>query len=1030
MCKHRGLVRAGGVIGALAMFFVFLWVTPSSIIAQTADVPSAPRVEVAKTNTVQSTSNRNQIFAVGGSQVCGIDIDSGIRCWGIDTYGAVTNIDNGFGPTIREPSQIAAPDDAEGTLHFENARSLGIVGVSPCAVRTDDRLYCWGYLFDAVPSRVEGLGHVDRIEFGVDTLCASMADNGDIYCMTHVSIEQLGLVSGVPKKIVDAATQPYVDFAVGYNSLCILEEVGGAVECWGRNLHGQLGRGFVTPLGPEFDVYEDDFAPVINLTGVIDIETRDELVCALKENGDLYCWGDNSFDVIMPMYGGETPDPVYEVPTPTQIGYNKATVGHVAQLEVGTGSYCLLNTDGEAHCYLPEGLFTVDLGPAPQLSGITDLELGTDIVCGSTALGELICLGDDADGMRGVGECDPFAAGEDVSCNDIPQGTPVVGGAWLLVYGATIEGRIIDEYKAEENPPPAPKLANTFVVTMTDSSGDAVTTMTNSDGEFSFTGVITGAYMIEVESPRHDLESPDHNLVEIGIEDFGFTREISFTAGLMPDNGIRPEPGAFFFRNWGVIPGTPVDGDLNTQSILGLFGKRVCEDEDVADCDLTYAAEQWRLAELAEMENGHCSGMAMSAHFFHAGALVPSLLQEDATTPWELFRVPAVTNYIAQSHVLQNLIPKTGSTGWSYVYDGAGTPKDVLETIRTILRVDPLNPVYLGIKDKKYGAHALTPFRVERISKSVQRVYVYDSNYPGAMDHYVTFDTDANTWEYAFGSVNPDQPAVIWKGNAATKSLRLRQTTPVKNASQVASGGWACPFCVIPAEAAAAGAESTLLVMGDLLWATGDGGNAGWDAAKEEFVNSISGAELLYSDTGAGYQTGADLLLPASASYTLASTAAQEGAVMLTILGAGYGTGANLPDAEEGKTFQVTSGAGGRSIRYVSTGSGAAPALFILDDTGEEPYRVDLAISGLGTDDSVELVALADGNGWQLALTRSANGETHTFTSDVLPATGDVAVVMDAGAWNGNGDLPATVNGVSTMLPASAGAVWLPVVNR
>ncbi|MEJ7729027.1 MAG: RCC1 domain-containing protein [Polyangiaceae bacterium] len=62
----------------------------------------------------------------------------------------------------------------------------------------------------------------------------------------------------------------------------------GGVGCWGRNTHGQLGRGSTDndthPL-PE---------PVPGLADVIRLATGKTHACAIVRGGTLRCWGENS----------------------------------------------------------------------------------------------------------------------------------------------------------------------------------------------------------------------------------------------------------------------------------------------------------------------------------------------------------------------------------------------------------------------------------------------------------------------------------------------------------------------------------------------------------------------------------------------------------------------------------------------------------------------------------------------------------------------------------------------------------------
>ncbi|KAJ1467984.1 hypothetical protein T484DRAFT_2302239 [Baffinella frigidus] len=80
----------------------------------------------------------------------------------------------------------------------------------------------------------------------------------------------------------------------GYGHTCALFEHGG-VRCWGRNHYGQLGRGNTATIG-------DDAGEVASLADVdlglgrtvVQLAAGYQHSCALRDDGHLKCWGDNS----------------------------------------------------------------------------------------------------------------------------------------------------------------------------------------------------------------------------------------------------------------------------------------------------------------------------------------------------------------------------------------------------------------------------------------------------------------------------------------------------------------------------------------------------------------------------------------------------------------------------------------------------------------------------------------------------------------------------------------------------------------
>lgn len=187
-----------------------------------------------------------------GSHTCAL-LDSGdLRCWGKAKFGKL-----GYGHT-NTIGDDETPDTV-GTVPVGGAvREVAAGKYNTCAILEDDTLRCWGWnKFGQL-----GLGHTRDI--GDDELPASTDP-----------IDVGGTVA---------------DVAVGRRHVCARLE-RGAIRCWGWNEHGQLGIGRTENIG-------DDETPAS--TEAIAFESAVETVgagslhvCALLENGDVVCWGDN-----------------------------------------------------------------------------------------------------------------------------------------------------------------------------------------------------------------------------------------------------------------------------------------------------------------------------------------------------------------------------------------------------------------------------------------------------------------------------------------------------------------------------------------------------------------------------------------------------------------------------------------------------------------------------------------------------------------------------------------------------------------
>jgi alpha-tubulin suppressor-like RCC1 family protein len=88
---------------------------------------------------------------------------------------------------------------------------------------------------------------------------------------------------GVPVAGVDDIDQ----VTGGWGHSCALK--AGTVWCWGSNVGGLLGRGFVS---------ERETVPeaVRDLSDVVAIDSGYYRTCAVTANGSLYCWGGGDLD--------------------------------------------------------------------------------------------------------------------------------------------------------------------------------------------------------------------------------------------------------------------------------------------------------------------------------------------------------------------------------------------------------------------------------------------------------------------------------------------------------------------------------------------------------------------------------------------------------------------------------------------------------------------------------------------------------------------------------------------------------------
>jgi alpha-tubulin suppressor-like RCC1 family protein len=86
---------------------------------------------------------------------------------------------------------------------------------------------------------------------------------------------------------------PTVDVAIGYRHACALLRDGTAT-CWGQNAVGELGRGTTSPVGaPRARCRASPTSWSVTSHAPNDGPVEGSHTCALRRNGELYCWGKN-----------------------------------------------------------------------------------------------------------------------------------------------------------------------------------------------------------------------------------------------------------------------------------------------------------------------------------------------------------------------------------------------------------------------------------------------------------------------------------------------------------------------------------------------------------------------------------------------------------------------------------------------------------------------------------------------------------------------------------------------------------------
>ncbi len=235
--------------------------------------------------------------AVGRTHTCGVASEGGgadsLFCWGSDVNG---ELGNGAGMSQPMPSP-ASPTPGNDATWTELAAGFN----HTCALRQDGSLWCWGrnaqgQLGDGTttprqePQQILSAGADDWIGVAASgEFTCGLRASGALFCWGRNDSAQLGLGD-----VVSPVTSPqqvgsfFKSIDAGANHACGVT-TAGELFCWGRNASGELGLG--NSAGPVMSPAkvsdEKDWARPVLGQGLS--------TCALKESGDLYCWGSGGF---------------------------------------------------------------------------------------------------------------------------------------------------------------------------------------------------------------------------------------------------------------------------------------------------------------------------------------------------------------------------------------------------------------------------------------------------------------------------------------------------------------------------------------------------------------------------------------------------------------------------------------------------------------------------------------------------------------------------------------------------------------
>ncbi|MEC8520288.1 MAG: ELWxxDGT repeat protein, partial [Candidatus Thermoplasmatota archaeon] len=314
----------------------------------------------SSTSSSSSFVYANNKLATGVSHTCAILDNGDVKCWG----------DNGYGQlgTGAQSTLYAPPSTSINLGTGRTAVALAAGHYYTCAILDNGDLKCWGrdnmgqlgdggainwYDYTLSPSTTAidlGTGRTAVAVAAGEAHTCAILDNGELKCWGMDVKGQLGdggsdtNTAAPSSTAIDLGTgRTAVAVAAGSLHTCAILD-NGDLKCWGDDNTGQLGNGpiYSTPV-------RSPPSTAIDLgTGrtAVAVSAGDGITCAVLDNGELKCWGYDSHGQLGD--GGATRQDT-NAPSSTAIDLG---TGRTA-VAVANGWYqtCAILDNGESKCW-------------------------------------------------------------------------------------------------------------------------------------------------------------------------------------------------------------------------------------------------------------------------------------------------------------------------------------------------------------------------------------------------------------------------------------------------------------------------------------------------------------------------------------------------------------------------------------------------------------------------------------------------------------------------------------------------------
>lgn len=488
---------------------------------------------------------------------------------------------------------------------------------------------------------------------------------------------------------------------------------------------------------------------------------------------------------------------------------------------------------------------------------------------------------------------------------------------------------------------------------------------------------------------------------------------------MVADLGFRPEVNGFSFENYGGDTGRT---NLEAADVQRMFGDVACASMAGGNCILTPAAEQWMKQINDSMSGGHCEGFAALSLAFYSDKEKADTFGAPNAEGLKIDNNQPLQREIAYYFATQYTKPTTAN-------EIKKTPSEILDLLIDAFKNGPSKETYtMGIYQRGFkGGHAITPFAVQDMGGGKFAVLVYDNNYPN-ITRNVIIDRNANTWNYV-ASINPNEPASEYEGDATTGTLSITATTPRTEKQE-------CAFC---AQAAGSAPGANLLAPTDQqynqIWLDGDGKMLLTDKdghrlgiVDGNLVNEIPGAYVETPRSGDLWKDSEPptLFVPTGIEFTVTldgTGLADVSHSSVTMIGPGYDLAVDDIALDPGQKDSIVFPADGKTVMY-KTDYNESPTILLgiegkTADYEFEAKGVDIESGGtmtLGIDtDKGRLSIATTGNkevgAYSLIMNRIDDAGEQAFGHDNIELDPNSTAYLDYTDWKGDGsELSLTVD--------------------